>query len=67
MTATSDIDVTLTWTGAAANAGDAAPLPTTVTVAGGDSAASVTVSAVDDYIKESSENLIATIVEPLES
>jgi hypothetical protein len=67
VTATSDIDVTLTWTGAAANAGDAAPLPTTVTVAGGDSAASVTVSAVDDYIKESSENLIATIVEPLES
>ena len=59
MTATSDIDVTLEWTGAAANAGDAAPLPTTVTVTNGSTTA--TVIAVDDYFKETPEDLIATI------
>ena len=59
VTATSDIDVTLEWTGAAANAGDAAPLPTTVTVTNGSTTA--TVIAVDDYFKETPEDLIATI------
>ena len=59
MTATSDIDVTLEWTGAAANAGDAAPLPTTVTVTNGSTTA--TVIAVDDYFKETPEDLVATI------
>ena len=59
VTATSDIDVTLEWTGAAANAGDAAPLPTTVTVTNGSTTA--TVIAVDDYFKETPEDLVATI------
>ena len=51
--------MTLEWTGAAANAGDAAPLPTTVTVTNGSTTA--TVIAVDDYFKETPEDLIATI------
>ncbi|MCJ8337206.1 MAG: retention module-containing protein [Pseudomonadales bacterium] len=54
------VTVDITWTDAAANATDAAPLPTTVTITGG-SETTFVVDAIDDIYKEDPEALIATI------
>ena len=54
------VTVDITWTDAAANATDATPLPTTVTITGG-SETTFVVDAIDDIYKEDPEALIATI------
>ncbi|MCJ8341237.1 MAG: hypothetical protein MJK10_22495, partial [Pseudomonadales bacterium] len=55
------VTVDLVWSGDAANASDAAPLPPSVTITGGNSQATFDVVAVDDYDKEAAEDLTATI------
>ncbi|MGY4879731.1 hypothetical protein ACLUEY_17870, partial [Vreelandella aquamarina] len=60
VTATSDVDVTLSWSGDAANATDIdEALPTTVTITAGNSA--TTLTALDDNLAEPDEDLMATI------
>ncbi|MHB9705967.1 type I secretion C-terminal target domain-containing protein [Alcaligenes aquatilis] len=51
------IDVTLDWSGAAANAGDTGTLPDSVTIQGGTSETEFTVNTVDDVYKEPNEGL----------
>ncbi|WP_336973715.1 type I secretion C-terminal target domain-containing protein, partial [Alcaligenes sp. PF14] len=51
------IDVTLDWSGAAANAGDTGTLPNSVTIQGGTSETEFTVNTVDDVYKEPNEGL----------
>ncbi|MCJ8341233.1 MAG: retention module-containing protein, partial [Pseudomonadales bacterium] len=54
------VTVDVAWSGAAANATDASPLPTTVTISNG-SEATFVVDAIDDLYKEDPEALLATI------
>ena len=54
------VTVKLAWTGPAANAADADPLPSSVTISG-NSEISFVVDAIDDVYKEELEALIATI------
>ncbi|MCJ8337208.1 MAG: type I secretion C-terminal target domain-containing protein, partial [Pseudomonadales bacterium] len=54
------VTVDVAWSGAAANATDASPLPTTVTISNG-SQMTFVVDAIDDLYKEDPEALLATI------
>ncbi|MCJ8341240.1 MAG: hypothetical protein MJK10_22510, partial [Pseudomonadales bacterium] len=54
------VTVDVAWSGAAANATDASPLPTTVTISNG-SQTTFVVDAIDDLYKEDPEALLATI------
>ena len=55
------VAVAVNWTGVAAAGVDTSALPASVTVSGGTSSTNFTVTATDDYLKEGSESLIATI------
>ncbi|MDC7691711.1 retention module-containing protein, partial [Vogesella indigofera] len=55
-----EVTLDLAWSGDAANDGDTAGRPATVTI-GADGSASFTVDAKDDYLQEGSEGLVATI------
>ena len=51
----------MNWSGVATAGVDTSALPASVTVGGGTSSTNFTVTATDDYLKEGSESLIATI------
>ena len=53
--------VAVNWSGAATAGVDTSALPSSVTISGGTSSTNFTVTATDDYLKEGSESLIATI------
>ncbi|MDC7714382.1 type I secretion C-terminal target domain-containing protein, partial [Vogesella sp. LYT5W] len=55
-----EVTLNLAWSGAAANDGDTAGRPATVTI-GANGTASFSVDAKDDYLQEGSEGLVATI------
>jgi hypothetical protein len=54
------VNVQIDWTGAAASGADTSALPSSVDVTGG-STATFKVTAIDDYLAEGSEPLVATI------
>ncbi|MBK6906088.1 MAG: retention module-containing protein [Rhodocyclaceae bacterium] len=55
-----NVTVALTWSGAAAGGADTSALPSSVQVGAGGTA-TFTVTAKDDYLKEGSEALVATV------
>ncbi|WP_439845650.1 VWA domain-containing protein [Aeromonas veronii] len=55
-----EVTLNLAWSGAAANNADTSTRPTSVTI-GADGKYAFTVDAKDDYLKEGSEDLVATI------
>ncbi|MCJ8341231.1 MAG: retention module-containing protein, partial [Pseudomonadales bacterium] len=57
-----DVEISLSWSGDAANALDADPLPTLIVISGA-SEISFSVNVIDDAIAENPERLVATITE----